>query len=496
MTANLENLWECIFSLVYPVDFVFLLDLPALFLLFPGKMSRWIANTRKAALFAAVFLLSASFILYVPFKFYVLKQPDERIERFINCWVPVQTAANLSPIGYHLFDVYTYWKDCRPIVLNAEEKEEIRKWFDAKHENLPDNRYKDLLEGNNLIFIQVESLESFVINKKIAGREITPNLNALLKHSLYFSNFYEQVYNGTTSDAELMANTSVYPVRKGSTFFRFPNNTYNSLPRLLQKKGYATLAVHPDRGAYWNWMEALSSFGFEKCLDSTAFEIDEVIGLGLSDGSLFRQVNDMLRSQRQPFYLFMITLTSHAPFSLPPHHRTLQLDAKIDRTILGNYLQCIHYTDQQIGEFLKRLEKDGLLEKTTVVIYGDHCGVNKFYRPELAKIQAKDRWWQDNNNRVPLIIYDKRLNRKEITTASGQIDIMPTICYLMGVEESRFAGTAMGRNLLKTQKNFAVLADMKVVGKPLSEQEKQDAVKGLAIADKIIRSNYFASSDL
>ncbi len=107
-----------------------------------------------------------------------------------------------------------------------------------------------MAKGKNLIYIQVESLENFVIGKTVNGKEITPNLNKLVQKSLYFPNTFEQVNEGTSSDADLMVNTSMLPLRQGSTFFRYPNTNYNSLPNLLEGEGYATSAIHPDKGSF------------------------------------------------------------------------------------------------------------------------------------------------------------------------------------------------------------------------------------------------------
>ncbi len=98
-----------------------------------------------------------------------------------------------------------------------------------------------------------------------------------------------------------MTNTSVFPVRKGSTFFRFPNSTYNSLPTILENHGYYTKAIHADKGSYWNWAPALTDIGFQQCIDAKSFKMDETIFLGLSDGSFFRQMKDTVIKQKTTF---------------------------------------------------------------------------------------------------------------------------------------------------------------------------------------------------
>jgi lipoteichoic acid synthase len=440
--------------------------------------------------FAVLLAVSITCIGLVHWKVDVLEK-GKKHNLFTICWSPSQTISNLSPIGYHIYDIYSYLNESDQMVLKPEEKEEIGKWFEEKKESIADNSYKAMFKGKNLIILQVESLENFVIGKKVDGQEITPNLNAMLRNSLYFTEFHEQVYNGTSSDGDLMANASVYPVRRGSTFFRFPHNSYNSLPMLMEQMGYYTSAIHPDKGSYWNWMEALKSMGFNKCMDVSSFVYDEAIGLGLSDGSFLRQVVPVLKKQKSPFYTFMVTLTSHGPFDIPQKYRKLNLDEKLDKSKLGGYFQSINYTDRQIGEFVANLKINNLLDNTVIVIYGDHEGVHKFYKDDILEIKPSEDWWMDNGKRVPFIIFQNKISEQKISTIGGQIDILPTVSYLMGVNESSYADTAMGRNLLKTNKNFVVLADRKYIGSGGTEEQERNAVKGIDIADKIISGNYF-----
>jgi phosphoglycerol transferase MdoB-like AlkP superfamily enzyme len=489
--ANLENLSDSIFSMMSPWDCILFIDLLILLPVLIVFKSLNRNSKRNLIVFASVLIISAGYILYVPVKVNVFGKSDNMSRLFEVTWRPDITLLRLSPIGFHFMDAYIYWVDSKKLTLDEDEVKEIDAWFENKKENLPDNKYKALLKGKNLLFIQFESLENFVIGQKINNQEITPNINKLLGNSIYFSNINEQVHLGTSSDSDLMVNTSLYPVRNGSTFFRYPGNTYNSLPKLLMKNGFSTLAIHPDKGAYWNWMSALKSIGFEKCIDASHFKHDESIGLGLSDGSFLRQVKPIVTAQKQPFYIFMVTMTSHSPFSLPLKYQELSLPEHIEDTKLGGYFQSIHYTDKQIGIFLSELEKEGVLDNTAVVICGDHCGVHKFYSSQLSSIKPQESWWADNYNHIPMIVYNKNIRSEKVTTEGGQVDIMPTILYLMGVDEKEYSNTAMGRNLLKTKKEYSVLSNGTFKGPPTSVKEQNEAIKGLEISDKIIRSNYF-----
>jgi phosphoglycerol transferase MdoB-like AlkP superfamily enzyme len=434
---------------------------------------------------------AAVYLVYAHYVFDISAERGQKQFLFGMCWAPSQTVTGLSPLGYHIFDIYNYISECQTLVLSTQEKGELEAWYTQKREVLPDNEYKGLFKGKNLIFIQVESLETFYLRNSLNNQEITPNLNKLLSHSLYFSNFHEQVSNGTTSDAEFMANTSIYPLRRGTQYFRYPNNTYNSLPKLLSKQGYSSMAIHPDNKAYWNWQYNMESIGYDLCLDSSNFVMDEQIGLGLSDGSFFRQTVPIIKEQKQPFLTFMITLTNHSTYELPEKYKELVVEEKFQGTMLGKSFHTVHYTDQKIGELLSALEGSMLLDNTVVVIFGDHTGVHKLYSHQLRGITPAEDWWFDNHRQVPLIIYQKGLTGQEIQISGGHVDILPTVAYLMGVDNEEYSNTAMGRNLLNTGKDFVVLADGQFIGYAASEQEKAHAVQGWEIADKIIGSSYF-----
>lgn len=487
--VNLDNLGDSIFSMSRQWDFLFVIDAIGILIasIFVKKPYR---NIKRNVPYFFIFLMVPIILLSIAhYEMDIKKVGPQRL--FDTFWTPAQTITDLSPIGYHFFDVYSYFKDLSASSISSQEKKEIEQWYRDKQEDLPDNKYKGMFKGKNLLVLQVESLENFVINQSINGEEITPTLNRILKNSIYFPNIYEQVNLGTSSDADLMINTSVYPIRKGSTFFRYPNNTYNSLPKLMQSMGYSTTAIHSDKGGYWNWMPALKSIGFQKCIDSKSFVHDEEIGLGLSDGSYFRQLVPKIVSQKQPFFNFIVTLSSHGPFNIPQKYRSLNLDKEFDSTKLGGYFQSFHYTDEKIGKFLDELDQNHLLDNTVVVIYGDHCGVHKYYQDELYNIKPQENWWLEKNRCVPLIIYQKNMPAEKLTVTGGQIDIMPTISYLMGIDKNNFKDTAMGRILVNTNRDFAVLNNRTYVGSTTDEKTKNWALKGIDFADKIISSNYF-----
>lgn len=490
-TANLDNMGGTISSMFSKMDFLLLIDfiILAIYVFFTRK-SYTNVKRRAPLTFIVMILSSILFIAYVPFNLHILKNEDVKNGYIFSNYDPTNTARYFSPIGYHIFDVYNVYKDSKPYELTEEETAQINEFFQAK-ENLEDNKYAGMLKGKNLIVIQVESLESFIVGKEVNGQKITPVMDELISKGLYFPNIYEQVNEGTSSDSDLMINTSMFPLRRGSTFFRYPSTEYNSLPNLLEEMNYDTIAIHPDKGSFWNYVNGLKGIGFNEFIDYYSFNIDEEIGLGISDESYFRQVVPMLKNLKEPFYAFTVTLTSHGPFDLPEEKRTLNLDSELDKSELGGYFESIKYTDAQIGEFLNQLDKEGLLDNTAIVIEGDHTGVHKYYNSSIEKLSNKEDWYLDNGHHtMPFIIWSKDMNEgKTFDTIGGQIDIMPSLLYLMGVDNDKYINTSIGRNLLNTNKSFAVLTNLEVVGENLTDEEKEMYKNIVDLSDKMIRAN-------
>lgn len=488
-TGNLQGLGASVWSMVRRVDLLLFADF-TLFVPLAVLARRRAARARPAPL--AALLLCSLAVGYIWQRHEALDVTgDEDVRFLMPTWDVNQTISYQSPLGFHLVDLYGSVLHSESMELSNQQRDEIRRWFETSHEPWRATPLQGCLAGRNLVVLQLESFEELLIGRTIAGQEITPNLNRLATSSLHFTSVHEQVLYGTTSDGELLANTSVYPVRKGSTFFRFPGNTYHSLPRLLAECGYATLAVHPERSVYWNWANAMRGIGFARCLDLTAFVADEEIGLGLSDASFLRQAVPLLERQPEPFYAFLVTLTSHGPFEIPEELRELNLPPELAANVLGSYFQAQHYTDAQVGRFVAALERDGLLDRSVLVVLGDHAGVHRFYPDEVKSLTAPEPWWLDARRTVPFIVHARGLAPGRIEVEAGQVDVMPTLACLLGVDEAAVAGSAMGRNLLTTSRGFAVLADGTFVGSAPGPGLRQTAVDGLRIADLVITGNYF-----
>lgn len=369
---------------------------------------------------------------------------------------------------FHLYDAQSFIKEKmdEKIGISAEDKRSIKTFYEKKEKALDtgtDDKYEGIAAGKNLMVVQIEAMQGFVVNREINGKEITPNLNKLLKDSLYFNNIYYQVAGGNTSDAEFLTNTSLYPLKEGAVYHRFPENAYQSTANILKEKGYSTYSAHAFYPTFWNRNEMHKTLGFDKFLNQDDFVMDDFAGWdgasALSDMSFFRQTLDKIDTSK-PFYSFLITLSSHHPFE---YFKDYDFDVgELQDTYLGNYLKAANYADKSIGFLLEELKKRGLYENTLLAFYGDHSAVPKHQSQELFDFLGSEfselSWTQ--LQKVPLIIHGPGLEGGQvINKIGGQIDVLPTIANLMGIE----APYALGKDMLNSSKGYAVLRNGTVI---------------------------------
>lgn len=317
-------------------------------------------------------------------------------------------------------------------------------------------RYFGLAKNRNIIIIQVEALQDFVINMNYFGQELTPNLNKLLKNdSIYFNRFYQQLGKGNTSDAEFVTQNSLYPSMDLPTYTKYQNNKFLGLPMIMREKGYNTIAFHAYKPEFWNRQNIYPMLGFDRFINMDDFTHEEIFGWGLSDEYFLMQSAKYLSVARQPFYSFLITLSSHHPFVLPKKYKTINLQPGHKNTTLGNYIQAIHYADKALGLFIEELKRYGLYENSIIAIYGDHRGISNGV-PENDKLMSELLGYEytyDESLNVPLIIHIPGSNAKETNIiVGGQMDFLPTMLNLLGIKENRVK--LFGQDLLNAESGF------------------------------------------
>lgn len=433
--------------------------------------------------------IAAIYVSYYLINVVSLTRWDQKL--FWYGWSPLMSIRAPGPLGYHGFEIYS---TIEKLVHGTKENEveEIKSWLSENKEELKDNEYKGLMKGKNVIFLQLESFENFVVNRSVNGKEITPFLNKLAREGLYFNNIYEQNNGGNSIDCDLMVNTSILPIGEDITATTYGEVVYpKSLPRVLKDEGYLTISTHGEVPGEFNWTELhRNGFGMETIWDLSQYVYDEGVGYGISDRSFLTQLADKLKDVKQPFYLHVPTMSSHGPYNIAQKYRELNLPENIDKSYLGGYFESLHYTDKQLEMFFNKLEAEWLLDNTMVVLYGDHSGVHKYYNWEIQGLSYEGDWWKDYDHKVPLVIYSKNITPRLIEAYGGHTDIMPTTAYMLGVEDPKYRDYVMGRILVNTNRDATVTKNDMIQGNVKDTKEKDHLLKAYDIGSKIIKNGY------
>ncbi|MBU5348496.1 LTA synthase family protein [Paenibacillus lautus] len=295
-------------------------------------------------------------------------------------------------------------------------------------------------KGKNLIIIQMESFQKFLIGLNIDGKEITPNLNKLAKESLYFPNFYQNVGQGNTSDAEFVVNTSFYIPPRGAATQHYADRVLPSLPRLLQGEGYDTATFHTNVVEFWNRGELYKALGFNRYYDKAFFGDEDKLFFGASDDALYSKTAAELKKMDEadkPFYSHVISMSAHHPFTIPENKYRMTLPERYEGTFVGDYIRSQNYADDALGKFIEQLKKDGVWDNSLIVLYGDHLGLPIYSLDNKDKELMHEVYGRDYNSgdmiNIPLMIHGEGLQPEVKEQVGGQIDLMPTVANLLGV---------------------------------------------------------------
>ncbi len=407
----------------------------------------------------AIFLLLGCVMTFGPIKY---ATSTWATGLFVGNWWNMSLYNVTGLLGFHGYDIYRYADDHfgNGNQLSAAQTDEIKQWFNAKQSGRAkagDDKLFGAYKNSNVIAIQGEAFMNFVIGKSYNGQEITPNINRLMKESMYFSQYYHQTGQGRTSDADIGSNASLHPLPTGSVFTRYADHQYDTLPNILSKQGYDSYVFHAYEPSFWNRSVMYQNMGYKKFFSKNDYTIDEPLGWSLGDKSFFRQSVEKMSELKQPFYSFMITLSSHHPFTLPASVQELDM-GDLSGTTFGDYIQALHYVDAALGEMEAELKDKGLWDKTILVFYGDHDDSLKEKEPmeEFLGKSLSDLDMEQLMNQVPMLIHlPDGAHAGTYDIPAGQLDMTPSLLHLLGVNASPYY--LMGNDMFNNKEKKLVV---------------------------------------
>lgn len=260
-----------------------------------------------------------------------------------------------------------------------------------------DNNLHGILEGRNLVLIHLESFNYFLLEIEQTNQRL-PFLNQLLSESFVFSEFYNNVGMGVSSDAEFSVLTGLYPKGDETIFWEFEHKPYDlkSLTKYFNEEGYYTKAIHGDTEIFYNRRQVYRDmFEFDEFYALEDFIEDgyDVEGGYLYDSEsqkihhspwisdfhladMVFEVGDALIQNNQPFMLFPVAMMPHTPFDYDPNGAREDLYPEwmddISHLTL-KYLNYVDYYDDSIKRFfVDEFNDNQTLENTVYLFYSDH----------------------------------------------------------------------------------------------------------------------------
>lgn len=386
-------------------------------------------------------------LIITPFLSYDKKNKGTIFEYALN---PLYGSSKVGLLNYYTYDLYSYLaKKDEP--LTDSEKQLIEDFLESRSGecvvNIFDNKtyckeneFTNLANGKNLVIIQVEALNEFVVDLVVNGVEITPNLNKLIKESLYFTNFYSSAGIGNTSDSEFSALTSLYGNGNELTIIASHGNNYHTLAKDFKQKDYYTFSLHGNIGEFYNRKEKhLKTLGFDRHYEKKDF-IDHIEGQlvhdWINDKDFFRHTVEIFKEVEKPFFAYPISIISHSPYvpsaEIPANR--LQLGDITD--LSKKYLEHIYYFDEALGIFLDKMTESNLIEDTVIVLFGDHT--SSLFKRDVEGIMNRklsDIEFRREMQKVPFLIYAPDMIEPGIdNSVHSTVDIYPTFANLFGLD--------------------------------------------------------------
>lgn len=454
---ELFNLWD----LVYFADFIII---AIVLRKKPYKLNPKPFSKRASFAVSSLAILLFSVNLFTA----EIDRPELLTRGFSNTYI-VRALGLPAFFTYNAHQTYTTEKDRSD--ATAEDLVPVEEYV-QEHYASPNSDYFGIAKGRNVIYLHLESLQQFVIDYKLnvdgVEYEVTPFLNSLYhsQSTLAFSNFFNQVKAGKTSDAETMIETSLFGLNQGSFMVQYGgSNTQQAAPYILsQNGGYTSAVFHGNSASFWNRNNTYKQWGYNYFFDQSYFSEateENSFQYGLNDKIMFADSIQYLERLQQPFYAKFITVSNHYPYtsSLIGDEIGFPLADTPDETING-YFATANYLDASIKAFFDYLKATGLYENSIIVLYGDHYGISNSRNPDLAPLIGKDsQTWSDFDNammqRVPyMIVVPGMTNGGIIDTFGGEIDALPTLEHLLGIEANNYL--QVGQDMLSSEHSQVV----------------------------------------
>ena len=326
----------------------------------------------------------------------------------------------------------------------SEDYEFLMEAFSVNNNEV--NKYTGIFKNKNLIFVQLEGIDDWLLTEKDM-----PTLYGMLNNSFVFQNHYSY-YNGggSTFNSEFAVNTGfITPLSYTQNAYSFNKNSFPySMANMFKNQDYVVNAFHMNSGEYYSRQTNYTNWGYDKyygLLDINDYK-DKSYTL---DRELINDITfqEKMFPKDSKFVDYIITYSNHLPFTNTKGVCKLLYDMEMDlndtvdmgEESSSTFVQlteeeCIrkqaHETDYMMELLLKKLTELNLIDDTVIVVFTDHY----LYTVEDKTILDKYKNTSNNLiNKTPFFIWQNNMKRTNIKEVTSQLNILPTTLNLFGI---------------------------------------------------------------
>jgi phosphoglycerol transferase MdoB-like AlkP superfamily enzyme len=279
----------------------------------------------------------------------------------------------------------------------------------------------------NLVIILEESLGADTVGS-LGGKDLTPRLDEMADQGIWLEQLYA---TGTRSVRGIEAILSGFTPTPRPSVVKLAEtqNNFFTLASLLEKQGYQTSFIYGGEAHFDNMKRFFLNNGFQTIIDEKDYENPVFhASWGISDEDLFTRAHQVFNDAgEQPFFSLVFTSSNHEPYDIPENRVTPELGPD------GPRETAIKYADYSMGRFIDMARQSSYWKNTIFLIIADHPA-----RQFSGKLVPVRRF------HIPAVIIGDKIQPRRISGVTSQIDILPTLLSLMGIDSSH---PGIGRDL-------------------------------------------------
>lgn len=280
----------------------------------------------------------------------------------------------------------------------------------------------------NLVIVLEESLGAEFVGA-LGGPNITPELDALTREGIWFDNLYATGTRSVRGIEAVVTGFTPTPLRSVVKLSKSQTNFFTAA-ELLKTKGYDTSFIYGGEAHFDNMKRFFANNGFDHIIEEKDYQNPVFYGSwGASDEDLFNKAHETFSAYKsdQPFFSLVFTSTNHSPFEFPDGRITLY---DPEKQTVNN---AVKYADYALGEFIKKAKQSTYWDNTVFLVVADHN--SRVYGPDLVPVERFH---------IPALILGGQIKPAHMSRLASQIDLLPTLLSIMGIESDH---PAIGHDL-------------------------------------------------